>query len=75
VGRGVPSPSHIGVWRSVVKWILCIFEVRKKPSGTPFSVFFSDGGAPKIVARENFPPFPLSTGLLLSVFYGAYIVP
>ena len=29
------------------KWILCIFQVRKKPSGTPFSVFLSDGGAPK----------------------------
>ena len=32
--------------------------VRKKPSGTPFSVFLSDSGAPKRRgARENFPPF------------------
>jgi len=38
------------------KWILCIFEVRKKPSGTPFSVFLSDGGAPhRCGARENSP--------------------
>ena len=28
------------------KWILCIFEVRKT-SGTSFSVFLSDGGAPQ----------------------------
>jgi len=43
------------------KWILCIFEVRKKPPGTPFSVFLSVGGAPKRRgARENFPPFPFS---------------
>jgi len=34
-----------------------IFEVRKKPSGTPFAVFLSDGGAPKRQgARENFLP-------------------
>jgi len=25
-------------WSSGRKWILCTFEVRKKPSGTPFSV-------------------------------------
>jgi len=39
---------------------LCIFEVKKKPSGgTPFSVFLSDGGAPKRRgAQENFPRFP-----------------
>ena len=29
------------------KWILCIFQVRKKPPGTPFSVFLSDSGAPQ----------------------------
>jgi len=35
---------------------LCLFEVRKKPSGTPFSVFLRDGGAPKRRgARENSP--------------------
>ena len=39
------------------KWILCIFEVRKKPSGTPFLVYLSDGGPPKCRwARENSPP-------------------
>jgi len=27
------------------KWILCIFQVRNKPSTTPFSVFLSDGRA------------------------------
>ena len=43
------------------KWILCIFQVRKKPPGTPFSVFSSDGGvAKRRGARENFSPFPLS---------------
>ena len=51
------------------KWILCIFQVRKKPSGKPFSVFLSDGARhPKRRgARENFPPFPppVSTGLML----------
>jgi len=26
---------------------LCIFQVRKKPSGTRFSVFLSDAGPPK----------------------------
>jgi len=40
---------------------------KKKPSGTPFSVFLSDVGAPKRRgARENFPPSPLSTGLASS---------
>ena len=34
-------------WSPGRKWILCIFEVRKKPSRPPFSVFLSDGGAPK----------------------------
>ena len=44
------------------KWILCIFEVRKKPHGTPFSVCLSDCASPqRRLAREN---SPLSTGLL-----------
>ena len=48
-------------WIPGRKWILCIFEVIKKPSGTPFSVFLSDGAAPRRCgARENFPPSPLS---------------
>jgi len=49
--EGCPLTIRLGVWGSVVscrKWILCIFEVRKKPSGTHFSVFLSDGGAPKL---------------------------
>ena len=46
------------------KWILCIFEVRKKPPGTPFSVFLSDCAPPPKCrgAREN---CPLSTGLFI----------
>jgi len=60
----VPSPSDYILYRglgSVVsypqrgpgqspgqKWILCIFEVRKKPPGTLFSVFLSNGGAPQM---------------------------
>ena len=52
MGRGVPSPSDY--WGSR-KWISCIFQVRKKSSGTPFSVFLSDGGAPK---RRGFPLSP-----------------
>ena len=48
--------------RSSRKWILCIFQVRKKPSGTLFSVFSSDGGAPYTSrGPEKLPP--LSTGL------------
>jgi len=53
VGRGVTSPSNCKGLRSVVsspsgargrapadrKWILCIFEVRKKPPGTFFQYF------------------------------------
>ena len=48
-----------------------ILEVRKKPPGTPFSVFLSDGGPPKRRgARENFSPFPsLSTGLVIILDY------
>ena len=45
-----------------LKCILCIFEVRKKPSGTLFSVFMNNCVAPKCRgAQEN---FPLSTGPL-----------
>jgi len=47
------------------KWISCIFEVRKKPCGTPFSVFLSDGGAPPNVAGPG-KSSPFSTGLLPS---------
>ena len=53
---GRVSPDHptrrLGEYRKLPKrgppkmdWILCIFEVRKKLSGTPFSVFLSDDRA------------------------------
>ena len=78
--RGVGCPPHcstrgLGEHRKLPiggpgrspgrKWILCIFEVRKKPSGTPFSIILNSGGPPKRCgARENFPPFlPLLMGL------------
>ena len=79
--EGCPCTIRLGVWGSDVCsrsgsgaelrpkmdfMQTCIVEVRKKPSGTPFSVFLSTGGAPKRRgARENFPPPPppLSTGL------------
>jgi len=53
-GECPPHHPTKGAWGSVVtcelprafrggtpaeKWILCMFEVRKKPSGTPVSVF------------------------------------
>ena len=49
-----------GLGRSLGRrWILYIFQVTKKPSGTPFSVFLSDSGALKRHgAREDFSPFP-----------------
>ena len=47
------SRSHSGVWGRAR--ILCIFDVRKKPSGTPFSVFLSIAGPGKT--------FPLSSPL------------
>jgi len=39
-------PQQDPWWSPGRKWILCIFRVRKKPSGTPLSVLLSDGGAP-----------------------------
>jgi len=69
----MPLTIRLGVWgastrrkllqrgpgRSPAENGFYAFEVRKKPPGTPFSVFLSDGGAPKRCgARENFPPFP-----------------
>jgi len=46
-----------------------VFEGRKKPSGTPFSVFLSDSRAPKRRrAGGNFLPFrSLSMGLIMGV--------
>jgi len=47
------------------KWILCI-EVRKKPFGTPFSVFMSDGAPSPQTSRGpgKLPLPPLSTCLI-----------
>jgi len=62
-GEGCPLAIRLGIWNRHKlpqrgPGILCIFKVRKKPAGTHFSVFLSDGGAPKCRgARENFPPF------------------
>jgi len=62
ISRGGVSQAltiRLGVWGSVVssssgvraeprpKWFLCVFDIRKKPSGIPFAVFLSDGVAPK----------------------------
>jgi len=35
---------------------LCIFRVRKKPPGTPFSVFLAMAGPKRCGAQENSPP-------------------
>jgi len=62
VGRGVPSPSEYGYGerRKLPQRdpgrSLCIFEVRMKPSKTPYSIFLSDGearDAPKIRGRPK----------------------
>jgi len=59
-GEGCPLTIRLWVWGSVVsspmgsgappKTDLCIglFQVRKKPSGTPFSVFLSNDRAPQM---------------------------
>ena len=78
-GHGCPLTIRLWVWESVAsyklpskvrwsprKWILCIFQVRKKPSGTPFSVFSSDGGAPQTSRGPGKLPLSLlSTGLFV----------
>ena len=72
--EGCPLIIRLGAYGSVVssfsgfrgrKWISCIFEAGKQPSGTPFSVFLSVGGAPKTSRGPGkfSPLFPLSTGL------------
>jgi len=75
-GEVFPSPSdYAWVFLKFVvsspgrKWILCTFEVRKKPSGTgtPLSVFLSDGGPKRLGARENLPHPLLSTGIDMSL--------
>jgi len=61
MGSVISSPSGV---RGSRKWILCIFQVRKKPSGTPFSVCLSDGGPPNIAGPgKTFPLSPVLTGL------------
>ena len=66
MGRRVLSPpdKSLGKRRELPqrgpKMDLCISEVRKKPSGTPFSVFLSDGGAPKTSRGPGKLPLALS---------------
>jgi len=51
------------------KMFLCIFQVTKKPSGTPFSVFWSDGDPPNVAGPGKLSPIPpLSTGLRLPLW-------
>ena len=38
------------------KWILCTFQVRKKPSGTPFSVFWAMAGPQTSWGPGKLPP-------------------
>jgi len=80
-GERCPLTTRLGVRGSVVtrkipqrglgrspgrKWILSIFYVRMKASGTPFSLFLSDGGAPQMSRGSGklSPLSPLSTGLV-----------
>ena len=72
MGRGVPSPSdYIGSGGAskalpagsrakppCLKWILCIFRIRKKPSGTPFLVFLSDVRSPNVAGPQKTFPIP-----------------
>jgi len=68
LGSVVRSPFGVRGTEPGRKWISCIFEVRKKPPGTHFSVFLSDVGPSKrLGARET----PLSTGLPLAGGEGA----
>jgi len=77
----MPKLPQRGPGRPSQKRILCIFEVRKKPSGTLFSVFLNDGGAPQSRgARENFSPFspldkpvPVLHGIIL-ILVTTYII-
>jgi len=58
-GEGCPLTIRLGFWGSIVSssrapkmdFIHILRQNELKPSGTPFSVFLSNGGA-----RENFPP-------------------
>jgi len=44
--RKLPAPAGR-------KWILCIFEVRKKPSGTLFKYFWAMAGPPNVAGTEK----------------------
>jgi len=56
--RGLGERRKLPHRRPGQKWILCIFQVRKKPSGTPFTLFLSDGLAPKTSrGLGKLPPF------------------
>jgi len=55
-GSVVSSPVGSSPGR---KLILCIFEVRKKPSGTPFSEILALAGPPNVTGQGKLPPsFP-----------------
>ena len=63
--RGLAECRKLPSGVSGRKWILCIFDVRKKSSGTPFISIFKRWRAPKHRgSRVNSPPLsPLSMGL------------
>ena len=66
IGRVSPNyPSAVSSPSGVPgrKWMLCIFDVIKKPHGTPFSVFLSGWRGPQTSWGPGTSPFPLSTGL------------
>jgi len=50
------SPSGVRGGAPARKWILCIFEVRKKPSETPFSVLWAMAGPPNVAGPGETPP-------------------
>ena len=62
----VSSPSGVRGGAPAENGFYAYFMLEKKPSGTPFSVFLSDGGAPQTSRGPGklspLPP-PLSTGL------------
>ena len=75
MGEGCPLTIRLGVRGSAVtppagsgrKWMLCIFEVKKKPSGTPLSVFLSDGSPQRSRGPGKLLPSSLSTGLYICI--------
>jgi len=70
-GEGCPLTIRMGVWRSAVSSPggvrggapaengFYAFEVRKKPSGTPFQYFWAMAGPPKVAGPGETFPLPL----------------